>query len=364
MKKNLFKWMMAIAIVATPMVFTSCGSDDDDNNNPQTEENKNTLQLLVDEEFQYGSLDPQATAKTIEDVRTTMLTAMFSSVGQTFDPIYMVGTAILINPEDESKLMNALDATYARIKDTNLLDGYYAITVHKGKESGKTYKFGEKKNESLCDTITFENQALNAQKFWIGDAEGQYTYKEKCATVTATQTVWGTDTYWSGFAISGRTENTFDDQTPDQYNSLPGGAHNGNQFLVVQGQYNDYECVEFNEPVKVWAVCVANSAYAYNSMKNGDNFVGAPFTSEDFLSCTITLFDEDGAVINTQDVELAKANKADEEKYLDSWKNIIFRIENVKKMTFSFKGSRNNNQGLLTPAYMCVDDIIVERSAK
>ena len=30
MKKNLFKWMMAVAIVASPMIFTACGSDDDD----------------------------------------------------------------------------------------------------------------------------------------------------------------------------------------------------------------------------------------------------------------------------------------------------------------------------------------------
>lgn len=30
MKENIFKWMMAIAIVATPMVFTACSDDSDD----------------------------------------------------------------------------------------------------------------------------------------------------------------------------------------------------------------------------------------------------------------------------------------------------------------------------------------------
>ena len=32
MTKKLFKWMMAFAIVASPMMFTACGDDEDNNN--------------------------------------------------------------------------------------------------------------------------------------------------------------------------------------------------------------------------------------------------------------------------------------------------------------------------------------------
>jgi hypothetical protein len=34
-------------------------------------------------------------------------------------------------------------------------------------------------------------------------------------------------------------------------------------------------------------------------------------------------------------------------------------FNNITKLTFSFKGSRNGEYGLNTPAYMCIDNIIV-----
>ena len=42
MKKSIFNWMMAIALVATPMVFVSCSSDDDNSSSIPTTDSEGT----------------------------------------------------------------------------------------------------------------------------------------------------------------------------------------------------------------------------------------------------------------------------------------------------------------------------------
>ena len=217
-------------------------------------------------------------------------------------------------------------------------------------------------NVSTTLSIGFENQTLNAQNFWIGDAVGVYTYKEGGVTITGTQGSYQGVSYWSGFAISGRTENTYENLTPDQYNSVYGGTIYGNKFLVVQGSYNpDVECITFDKPTKVRGMYCTNSAYAYSSMTKGDDFAGGPFTKDDWFSAYITCLGERGDTISVTEVELAKKDVEGKDKIVDYWKTVRVNAENVKKITFSFDGSRKGEWGLNTPAYMCVDKIVLER---
>ena len=81
MKKSLLKWMMAIAIVATPMVFTACGSDDDDNKS-SGDTSKKTVTYTVSE-YVSSTTESQIVIATVKE---TMLRAMCSSVGQTYNP--------------------------------------------------------------------------------------------------------------------------------------------------------------------------------------------------------------------------------------------------------------------------------------
>ena len=78
--------------------------------------------------------------------------------------------------------------------------------------------------------ISFEKQALNSDGFWIGEAKGaSYSYKDDWGGTTTTYTdnayteasvkfpvtynlytsAYGSSDYWSGFAISNRTEVSF-----------------------------------------------------------------------------------------------------------------------------------------------------------
>ena len=223
---------------------------------------------------------------------------------------------------------------------------------------GKREILSNNNNSKLDDNnIDFENQTLNSQNFWIGDGEGKFTYTESGVTITGTQGSYNGVPYWSGFAISGRTEKTYKDLTPDQYNSVPGGTIYGDKFLVVQGSYNDYECMTFDQPMRVLGMHCTNSAYAYSSMTIGDDYAGGPFTKEDWFSAYITCIGEQGDTISTTEVELAKKDVEGEYKILNYWKTVRINAKNVKKITFSFDGSRKSNGYLNTPAYMCVDKL-------
>ena len=362
MTKNLFKWLMAFAIVASPMMFTACG-DDDDNNSTSGGGQEQTEQIVYSfSHYSVTGADSVGFKTALAAVKTTMFTAMYSSVGQTYDPTKASSDlAIIIDAADEAKVLNILDATYAKIKDTDMKGGFYRLTMKNGEETSRIFAFGKDPGESRVN-IDFENQALNAQNFWIGDSVGVYTYKESGVTVTATQGSYEGIPYWSGFAISGRTENTYENLTPDQYNSVYGGTIYGNKFLVVQGSYNpDVECITFDKPMKVVGMHCTNAAYAYSSMTKGDDFVGGPFEKEDWFSAYITCLGENGDTISVTEVELAKKDVEGNNKIIDYWKTVRVNAENVKKMIFSFDGSRKSNGYLSTPAYMCVDKMVLER---
>ena len=186
MKKNLLKWMMAIAIVATPMAFVACGSDSDDNggNNSDSESK--------DQIYSYGfsisatsGQDKQGFQQASAAVQTAMITDLYSAFGKTYDASNaLVGMSLLSFITDESKALNTLDATYSRTKDTDMKGGYLVMTFTKDSKTLKSYEYGTKPAEN--DTITFENQQLNDQNFWTGNGVGQYVYTEKGVTVTGT----------------------------------------------------------------------------------------------------------------------------------------------------------------------------------
>jgi len=267
MNKKIFNWMMVVALMATPMVLTSCGDDDDD-------------------EGDNGGKD--------DDPKTEYV------------------------------------------------------------------------------TIGFENQQVNGEGFWRGTTDGQKygpyddgnggtvttyvnTYKEGAATFTTNYSIWGSMDYWSGFAISQRTEKTFDSMTrmPDEYNNIVGKANSGKSFAVVYS-YDEY--VEFDKPVKLTDMAYTNSAYTVNTIVNGDPYA-KKFDENDFLTCTVTGLRADTTVVASVDIDLASKGQ-----YVDSWKTVdLSKLKNVKFITFSFKGTDTNDYGLNTPAYICIDDLRYEK---
>ena len=357
MTKNLFKWMMALAIVATPMVFTACGDDDASSSS----DDQKTVSYTVSEAYS-GTTAAEAKA-AVDSVRTTLLKTMCSSVGQNYKPTALgMGYAIAIAESDETKMLNELEATYARIKDTDLKGARYTMTLRKGATELGVYSFENNSSESRRANIDFENQTLNSQNFWIGDGEGQFTYTESGVTITGTQGSYNGDPYWSGFAISGRTEKTYQNLTPDQYNSVPGGTIYGDKFLVVQGPYNGYECMTFEQPMKVLGMHCTNSAYAYSSMTIGDDRAGGPFTKDDWFTCKVICLGANGDTLKVKEIDLAAKGVAPNNKFYEDWISCVINQDGVKKVKFSFDSSQKNDWGSVVPSYMCVDNILFKKS--
>ena len=224
--------------------------------------------------------------------------------------------------------------------------------------------------------ISFENQTLNKSNFWIGDAKGNsYSYEDGWGGKTTTYTdnvyeegtvkfpvtynlyesPYGNSDFWSGFAISGRTETSFDAATltPDQYNNVVGKAHTGNNFCVVTTYGETINLGDKGALVK--GFFYTNSAYTLNSILKGDSYAGAPFDKSDWLKCTVTGTRLDGSVA-TVDIDLAKDGDY-------AWRWLYADMSTLGKVTslsFTFTGSRSNDWGVLTPAYICLDDIEVE----
>lgn len=225
-------------------------------------------------------------------------------------------------------------------------------------------------------TISFENQQLNADGFWIGEAKGNsYSYEDDWGGKTTTftdnayeeatvkfpvtyslyESAYGTSDFWSGIAISNRTETTFSalTLTPDQYNNITGKAHSGKNFAVIT-TYG--ETIDLGEGVVIKKLFYTNSAYTVSSILNGDNYSGAPFTAADWLKCTLNVTKADGTTADV-DIDLAKDGT-----YVADWQLLdLSSLGKITKIGFTFTGSRSNDYGVLTPAYICIDDVTVEK---
>ena len=226
--------------------------------------------------------------------------------------------------------------------------------------------------------IGFENAKLNADGFWIGEAKGySFSYEDDWGGKTTTytdnayvesgvtfpvtynvyETSYGTSDFWSGVAISCRTATTFNPSTltPDQYNNVTGKAHSGKNFCVVQ---------TYGETIKLHGATLkgfwyTNSAYTVNSILYGDNFSGDKFNESDWFKCVLCPTLVSGLNGARYEIDLASNGT-----YVNEWKycdlSNVDAFKNVNEITFSFEGSRSNDWGVLTPAYICLDDIVVE----
>ena len=199
--------------------------------------------------------------------------------------------------------------------------------------------------------VTFENQKLNDQGFWCGTAEGTgYSYDDGYGGVTTTYPC----VYWSGFAISSRTETTFADATltPDQYNNITGKAKSGAKFCVVT-TYGEAIDIEGGAVVK--GFYFTNSAYTVEVIKNG-NQIAHKFDNTDWLTCTVVGTAADNST-KTVDIKLAENGT-----YVNSWQWAdLSSLGKVVKLEFVFTGSDSGDYGVNTPAYICIDDMAIEK---
>jgi len=213
--------------------------------------------------------------------------------------------------------------------------------------------------------VSFENQALNSDGYWCGDLNGTKfdnwgseayacKYQESILTFNTNYTPsWAS---WMGYAISNRTETTFstDTMTPDQFNNITGKANTGKNFCVVQ-TYGETIDVNDAEGTYIKGFYYTNNAWTVDAILNGDGMTPGKFEESDWLKCSVTGTKADGTTA-TVDIMLAENGS-----YVKDWQYCdLSSLGKVKSLSFTFSGTKNNDYGLTTPAYMCIDDIAVE----
>ena len=219
-------------------------------------------------------------------------------------------------------------------------------------------------------TIGFEGATLNAQGFWCGEVNDNgidngwggmaypCVYKESGAEFNTTFSV----TYWSGYAISNRTQTGFayGDYTPegmpDQFNNVTGKAHGGKNFCVVQ-TYG--ETINLNGAT-VKGFWYTNSSYTADAYVNGDGMTPGKFEADDWFRCVLYPTPVEGVGGAHYEIYLAKDGD-----YVKDWQycdlSNVDAFKNVKSISFAFEGTKANDWGVTTPAYICIDDIEIEK---
>ena len=216
--------------------------------------------------------------------------------------------------------------------------------------------------------ISFEGAALNADGYWIGDENGE-PFENYGADAFACKYVEGGTTFpvnytpswgsWSGYAVSNRTETTYasDTMTPDQYNNCTGTAKSGNNFGIVQ-TYG--ESIDFGRPVTLKGFWYTNTAWVVDAILNGDGMTPGKFEADDWFKCVIYPVPADGSLGGARyELDLAK-----EGDYVKAWQycdlSDVDAFKNIQSISFGFEGTKQNDWGVTTPAYMAIDDMEIE----
>ena len=221
-------------------------------------------------------------------------------------------------------------------------------------------------NKDKTVVVSFENQKLNEQGFWMGEENGTgvsddwggttyiCSYAEKDLSFNTSYTKSYYLVSFMRFGISNRTATGFSatNLTIDQFNNVTGKAHSGKQFAVVYGQAATIT-VSNTKGVNVKGFFFTNSSYLVNSVENGDDYA-KKFADGDYLKVTVT-------ADNGKSVDFYPADYRTGVTVVKDWKWLdLSSLGRVKVLTFTFDGTDKGSWGLNTPSYVCIDDLTYE----
>ena len=217
---------------------------------------------------------------------------------------------------------------------------------------------------------TFEEMTLDAESAYNGagvsgetitDAYGSECVKSQFVSggyrfTTVYNPAWGS---WSGFAVSNETSTTYASYA-DQYRSCVGHGYDGSSNYCVAFPSILGETIEPVDGAQVISgMYVTNSAWNVSAYTEGDGMTPGAFTTGDWCKLTITGTHAD-ATTATLDVYLAdyRSENAARHYYINQWQWVdLTSLGEVTALTFTISSSRNNDWGMTTPGYVCIDNL-------
>jgi hypothetical protein len=208
----------------------------------------------------------------------------------------------------------------------------------------------------------FENLVLPADTFWNGSDQTGGFYSGNAYFTNSYNANWSA---WSGFTYSNKKD-TVTQGSANQYSAITGGGFGGSAMYAVANDYGDAK-------VRLTAGCdgsavkgfyVTNAAYAYYSMKNGDQFAkkfgGATGTDPDWFRLNVQGWEN--GTLKPQKVEfyLADYRSSDstQDYILKTWAWVDLQpLGSVDSLVFHLESTDTaGGFGMNTPAYFVLDN--------
>ena len=207
---------------------------------------------------------------------------------------------------------------------------------------------------------SFEDVTLNASGYWMPPQEGNAVMTSGGWNFTS----YYSDYFWGGFTASNHSDLSQIGLNA-QYTAAPGQGHDGSsQYGVAYTMGAQTDITAADGSVQTVTGCyVTNNLWAYQNILEGDYsvtpFGGASGNDPDWFKLTATGKNANGVTLGTLDFYLADYRFAnnDEDYVLDTWEWFdLSPLGPVATISFSLSSTKNNNWGMLTPAYFCIDD--------
>lgn len=161
--------------------------------------------------------------------------------------------------------------------------------------------------------------------------------------------------YYFGNIVSNKTGNTYDFYA-DSDKSAKGGAYEGDNFVVWTSSYVGDDHIQLLSQAVVPGMYVCNTAWVVDAILNGDGMSsdgGAPFGADDWFKLTINAYLNGEAVNNQVEFYLAQGTS-----YIADWTYVdLSSFGEVDEISFSLTSSKQNDNGMTTPAYFCIDNL-------
>lgn len=214
--------------------------------------------------------------------------------------------------------------------------------------------FEGKLTKANSEFIAKEDLALNES--------GSTTFQDNNSAITFPHGYanWGTgyEYSFSQFTYTNKTDNS----ASNSIAAITKKGKAGSTYLTVNtDMYALPAQFTINAPqvYRIKGAWVTNSTWAYNSMTVGDNFA-KPFKKGSWFKLTATGYTANDVETGSTEIYLANY-QSDEDKPITDW--IWFDMSELNdaiKVTFSLSSTDNNDYGMLTAAYFCMDGITLE----
>ncbi len=221
----------------------------------------------------------------------------------------------------------------------------------------------------------FEDVEIDADGFWKPTEDEQddmgYAYMQSQG--------WSFQNYYydyygytgtMGFTASNCTDTTLTG-IDAQYTAVTGKGYKSSNYAMCYPMGNTTVAAVDGYPRTVTGCYVTNDLWTYQAILEGDGygpqFGGEDGTTPDYMKIVATGLDEEGEEISSTEFYLADYRFADntEDYVVADWRWFDLSVlGEVSAIRFDLESSRNNEYGMTTPGYFCMDDFNGEAPAE